>query len=67
MGGSRQRMLWKMEEGHNSGGQCGWEEDMLAKALREVKSQRLGQNYVMREDEIQGFQQRGKMYRGMEA
>lgn len=28
----------KMEEGHNSGGQCGWEEDMLAKALREVKS-----------------------------
>jgi len=37
-GGSEQRMLWKMEEGHNSGGQCGWEEDMLAKALREVKS-----------------------------
>lgn len=28
----------KMGEGHNSGGQCGGEEDMLAKALREVKS-----------------------------
>ena len=35
--GNRERH-GKMGEGHNSGGQCGWEEDVLAKPLREVKS-----------------------------
>ena len=40
---------------------------MLAKALREVKSQRLGQNYVMREEKKEGCLVEGRMYRGTEA